>query len=78
MLLLSIILIFRNKTDKTSLEMSDTKMKSRMSEQYGVIVENAGEEETQLMELYDDEYDDTYDINNIGVDDADADEFMNR
>ncbi|XP_033758452.1 activating signal cointegrator 1 complex subunit 2-like [Pecten maximus] len=70
----------QNKMDKISLDDktlgSDDKF--RLNEAYGYVVETLNADEaSQMAELYDDEYDDTYDTNNVGADDADsADELL--
>ncbi|KAK3587712.1 hypothetical protein CHS0354_042502 [Potamilus streckersoni] len=52
-------------------------IKEKISEAYGYVVEEWGDVPGQ--DLYEDEYDDTYDTNNVGADDADsADELTTR
>ena len=58
-------------------------MKSKISQAYGTVIDTVETREvddpSHMSELYDDEYDDTYDANNVGAGDADsADELTNR
>ena len=58
-------------------------MKSRISQTYGMVIDTVETREvddpSHMSELYDDEYDDTYDANNVGAGDADsADELTSR
>lgn len=64
---------FRDKKDLDSKP--DDDMKRQVSERYGLTLDYEDEEPG----MYDDEYDDTYDTNNIGAFDADsADELTVR
>jgi activating signal cointegrator complex subunit 2 len=49
-------------------------IKSAISKDYGVIHEVVIDDGTvtYTRDMYDDEYDDTYDVNNVGADDADS------
>lgn len=62
----------REKTDNVDLNAKDlVEVNSMLSKKYGyekVYVEDSGDGD----ELYDDEYDDTYDTINVGADDADS------
>jgi hypothetical protein len=67
----------RSKSDKVDLDVKPSDdMKFHLNERYGYQLEPAEDGEP---ELYDDEYDDTYDTNNVGAFDADsADELTAR
>ncbi|KAK3107045.1 hypothetical protein FSP39_005836 [Pinctada imbricata] len=72
----------QSKTDKLTLDEARgfDDVKQRISQAYSIRVETVdGDDPSQMTELYDDEYDDTYDANNVGADDADsADELTTR
>ena len=54
-------------------------IKENISKDYGVVVDIEEVEQTYTRDMYEDEYDDTYDTNVVGADDADsADELTNR
>ena len=54
-------------------------IKDNISKDYGVVVDIVEVEPEYTRDMYEDEYDDTYDTNVVGADDADsADELTNR
>ena len=54
-------------------------IKENISKDYGLVVDVEEVEQTYTRDMYEDEYDDTYDTNVVGADDADsADELTNR
>ena len=76
-LLILYLFIYRGKSDVVDLDIKPTDdVKRQLNEKYGYQLEEVEDGET---ELYDDEYDDTYDTNNVGAFDADsADELTAR
>lgn len=76
-------ILYRKKTDKLTLDDKDmADIKDHLSMKYGYQVvefDSDAAAVSGMNEMYDDEYDDTYDINNVGADDADsADELTFR
>ena len=54
-------------------------IKENISKDYGLVADVEEVEESYVRDMYEDEYDDTYDTNVVGADDADsADELTNR
>ena len=54
-------------------------IKENISKDYGLVVDIEEVEQTYTRDMYEDEYDDTYDTNVVGADDADsADELTTR
>lgn len=67
--------VFRDKTENVVIgDQSELKdIKSAISKDYGVIQDIVEDGENPCVrDMYDDEYDDTYDVNNVGADDADS------
>lgn len=75
------MIVFSGKTDDIVLgdKAAIKDIKENISKNYGVVVDVEEVDETYAKDMYEDEYDDTYDTNIVGADDADsADELTSR